>query len=109
MRIQASNQWRATHFLVFVALVVSTLAFAPQPPAKATVPTCAEGGTCLVGNVGPAGGIVIYVGDTTINVATGISIGGKYLEARTNLRHNTTPSLTVDNLVCKWTRQFPSH
>ena len=81
MRIQASNPWRATHFLVFIALVVSLLAFAPQPPAKATAPTCAEGGICSVGETGPAGGIVIHVGASTINVATGISTGGKYLEA----------------------------
>jgi Skp family chaperone for outer membrane proteins len=81
MRIQASNPWRATHFLVFIALVVSLLALAPQPPAKATAPTCAEGGICSVGETGPAGGIVIYVGASTINVATGISTGGKYLEA----------------------------
>jgi hypothetical protein len=81
MRIQASNRWRAAHFLVFIALVVSLLALAPQPPAKATALTCAEGGICSVGETGPAGGIVIYVGASTINVATGISAGGKYLEA----------------------------
>jgi hypothetical protein len=81
MRIQASNPWRATHFLVFIASLVSLLALAPQPPAKATAPTCAEGGICSVGETGPAGGIVIYVGASTINVATGISTGGKYLEA----------------------------
>ena len=81
MRIQASNPWRATQFLVFIALVVSLLALAPQPPAKAISIPCAEGGTCLVGDVGPGGGIVIYVGASTINVATGISTGGRYLEA----------------------------
>jgi uncharacterized repeat protein (TIGR02543 family) len=81
MRIRASNPWRATHFLVFIALVVSLLALAPQPPAKAISIPCAEGGTCLVGDVGPGGGIVFYVGASTINVATGISTGGRYLEA----------------------------
>jgi hypothetical protein len=35
----------------------------------------------LVGEVGPAGGIVIYVGSSTINQVTGISNGGIYLEA----------------------------
>jgi hypothetical protein len=62
-------------------MIASLLSFAPQPPAKAVVLTCAQGGICLVGETGPAGGIVIYVGSSTINQATGISAGGKYLEA----------------------------
>jgi hypothetical protein len=45
-----------------------------------TALTCAQGGICVVGNTGPGGGIVFYVGSSTINSATGISSGGKYLE-----------------------------
>ena len=81
MRIQASNPWRTIHFLVFITLLTSLLAFAPQPPAKAVALTCAQGGICSVGEIGPAGGIVIHVGASTINAAIGISTGGKYLEA----------------------------
>ena len=44
------------------------------------VVTCANGGVCVVGNTGPGGGTVFYVGSSTINSATGISSGGKYLE-----------------------------
>ena len=43
--------------------------------------TCATGGTCSVGDTGPAGGIVFYVSNTAINAADGISTGGRYLEA----------------------------
>ena len=81
MRIQVSNPWRVTHFLALIAMIASLLSFAPQPPAKAVALTCAQGGICLVGETGPAGGIVIYVGSSTINQVTGISAGGKYLEA----------------------------
>ena len=43
--------------------------------------TCSTGGTCVVGNIGPGGGVVFYVGSSKINVVTGISSGGLYLEA----------------------------
>jgi hypothetical protein len=43
--------------------------------------TCATGGTCVVGDIGPAGGVVIYVSATRINAANGVSTGGLYLEA----------------------------
>jgi hypothetical protein len=46
-----------------------------------TVPTCAQGGACLFGERGPAGGIVFYVSGSAINSAAGISSGGTYLEA----------------------------
>lgn len=46
-----------------------------------TPTTCAAGGSCAVGDIGPAGGRVIYVSATTIDTATGISAGGIYLEA----------------------------
>lgn len=43
--------------------------------------SCAAGGVCVVGDKGPGGGIVFYVGSTTINAVSGVSAGGKYLEA----------------------------
>jgi len=48
---------------------------------SASALTCANGGTCAVGAVGPSGGHVFYVSPTVINVAAGISTGGVYLEA----------------------------
>jgi hypothetical protein len=48
---------------------------------SASAATCANGGLCSVGDIGPGGGYVFYVSPTVINVATGISTGGIYLEA----------------------------
>jgi hypothetical protein len=52
--------------------------------------TCATGGTCSVGDTGPAGGIVFYVSNTAINAADGISTGGRYLEAAPSTFSKTT-------------------
>jgi hypothetical protein len=48
---------------------------------SASSQTCANGGLCNVGDIGPGGGYVFYVSPTVINVAAGISTGGIYLEA----------------------------
>ena len=48
---------------------------------SASSATCANGGLCNVGDIGPSGGYVFYVSQTVINVASGISTGGIYLEA----------------------------
>ena len=42
--------------------------------------TCATGGLCSIGDIGPGGGYVFYISGTTIDSATGISDGGTYLE-----------------------------
>jgi hypothetical protein len=41
--------------------------------------TCAQGGTCNIGDLAPGGGKVFYVSPTKINASTGISKGGIYL------------------------------
>jgi hypothetical protein len=44
--------------------------------------SCAAGGACAVGDIGPAGGVVFYVSNSgSINSASNISEGGTYLEA----------------------------
>lgn len=43
--------------------------------------TCAQGGSCSVGDVGPGGGRIFYISSTPINAASGVSNGGIYLEA----------------------------
>jgi hypothetical protein len=48
---------------------------------SASATSCANGGICSVGDIGPSGGYVFYVSPTAINVASGISTGGIYLEA----------------------------
>jgi hypothetical protein len=42
--------------------------------------TCAQGGSCAIGDIGPGGGYVFYISGTVIDSATGISDGGTYLE-----------------------------
>lgn len=42
--------------------------------------SCALGGICKVGDLGPGGGRVFYVSNTPIDSATGVSGGGIYLE-----------------------------
>lgn len=46
--------------------------------------------TCHVGDIGPGGGIVFYVSATIINVQTGISLGGRCLEAAPKNWNGTT-------------------
>jgi len=41
--------------------------------------TCENGGVCVIGNTAPGGGVVFFVSDTVIDVASGISTGGTYL------------------------------
>jgi hypothetical protein len=53
-------------------------------------PSCAAGGTCQVGDVGPGGGKVFYVSGTAINSSPGISSGGIYLEIAPSSFSKTT-------------------
>jgi uncharacterized repeat protein (TIGR02059 family) len=48
---------------------------------SASYATCANGGLCSVGEIGPSGGYVFYVSPEVINAVSGISAGGIYLEA----------------------------
>ena len=44
--------------------------------------SCAAGGSCSLGDIGPSGGVVFYVSSSgSINSASNISEGGTYLEA----------------------------
>ena len=42
--------------------------------------SCAEGGPCAIGDVGPGGGIVFSIQSSPINAYSGVSTGGIYLE-----------------------------
>ncbi|CAN2209946.1 Concanavalin A-like lectin/glucanases superfamily [Candidatus Nanopelagicaceae bacterium] len=46
--------------------------------------SCANGGTCALGDLAPGGGRVFYISATKINAATGISDGGIYLATAPN-------------------------
>jgi hypothetical protein len=78
---------RLQHTIIVAALVAPLLSLTAAP-AHAVAATCAEGGVCQVGDIGPGGGKVFYVAPTTF---TQISASGtmcttncKYLEAAPN-------------------------
>jgi hypothetical protein len=68
---------------------VATMPVAPAVPPTTVVAapdgsagrTCAAGGTCRVGDTGPAGGLVFSVSAQPVDAASGIGRGGVYLEA----------------------------
>ena len=85
-----ASAWSATPAAPAVSVVADAPAAAAPAPAAAL--TCAEGGTCVVGNTGPGGGIVYYVDTAGFScgsgfTATGSPTGGKcnYLEAAPSL------------------------
>ena len=57
---------------------VTAVAIASAPAAPA--PTCATGGTCIVGNTGPGGGIVYYVNTAGFACGPTLAATCKYLE-----------------------------
>ena len=61
--------------------VLTTVTGSTTVPVSAPTSKCAISKICAVGEIGPGGGLVFYVSDTTINSVPGISAGGKYLEA----------------------------
>jgi len=61
--------------------VLTTVTGSTTVPVSATTSKCAISKICAIGEIGPGGGVVFYVSDTTINSVPGISAGGKYLEA----------------------------
>lgn len=62
-----------------MALVASLLTFAPTS-AKAVAPTCAQGGVCQVGDIGPGGGIVYFVATTSFVCGPNLETSCLYLE-----------------------------
>lgn len=49
-------------------------------PSAGVALSCAQGGQCKIGDKGPGGGLVFYVGTTPINAVEGVSSGGVYME-----------------------------
>jgi hypothetical protein len=72
---------------------------------------CADGGTCVVGDTGPGGGIVFYVAGANFT-STGSDCGTacRYLEAAPNFWGNSstaddacaTPGTATDDPACVW-------
>jgi Skp family chaperone for outer membrane proteins len=99
------------HELLAIALFGSLLSLiATAQQAVATTPTCAQGGPCAIGDVGPGGGKVFYVAAGTFTQvgATGsmCSTDCKYLEAAPNgwSGGSTDPGITWAALDNRTTR-----
>jgi len=80
---------RFLHLFLVAALFGSLLSFVTTPQqAVGSEPTCAQGGPCVIGDIGPGGGRVFYVAPTTFTQegASGsmCSDDCKYLEAAPN-------------------------
>jgi len=79
-----SRSRRFQHIIIVAALIAPLLSFTTAP-AHAVAATCAEGGVCQVGDIGPGGGIVFYVAPTTFTQigasGTMCTTNCKYLEA----------------------------
>ena len=68
------------------------------PPAATTsaIPlTCAAGGTCEVGDIGPGGGIVFYVAPTSFTCGVDLKATCTYLEAAITTTSTWTPDTTA--------------
>ena len=98
------------------AIVTFTLPSCNQPATTTTTTvapaTCADGGTCVVGDTGPGGGIVFYVhsGGGTFTCGSALTSTCRYLEAAPNFWGNSstaddacaTPGTATDDPACVW-------
>ena len=78
-----SGSYRKSVDQAHVGFVRAFGAYAGTPPPTTTTtipPTCEKGGVCKVGDKGPGGGTVFYVGTSKIGSYGAKYAGGKYLE-----------------------------
>ena len=83
-KIATKLKWVQVNEPVSTTLTGSTtvlIAGSTTVPVSAPTSKCAINKICAVGDIGPGGGVVFYVSDITIDLVSGISAGGKYLEA----------------------------
>ena len=66
--IAGASSWPSAQVAPVVAAIPAVSS--PASPAAPAPLTCATGGTCVVGNTGPGGGIVFYISPTPNTAAT---------------------------------------
>jgi hypothetical protein len=81
-----------------LALTIASIAIAPTSAQAVT--TCANGGTCTVGDTGPGGGIVFYVSPNTFGCGADLSSTCKYLEV--DLPITNSQNLGTLDSITKW-------
>jgi hypothetical protein len=81
-----TTTFRRVQHIVIVAALIAPLVSLVSAPAQAVAPTCAQGGVCTVGDIGPGGGIVFYVAPGSDTFACGPDLAARcrYLEAAPN-------------------------
>ena len=84
-RTAMANVYRWLVSIVLILVSVSVTQVSSEKVARATGLTCAQGGVCRVGDIGPGGGKVFYVAETPFS-STGSDCGTSclYLEAAPN-------------------------
>jgi hypothetical protein len=99
LNLKTTTLSRFQHIVIVAALIAPLLSFV-SAPAQAVAPTCAEGGVCAVGDVGPGGGIVFYVSPSAngfFSAAPACTPRCKYLEAAP-----TTGSSAWTEMFYRW-------
>lgn len=76
--------------------IISALIFPSFTPVHATALTCAQGGTCIIGDTGPGGGIVFFVKqvgsfEESFTVAGGFGMSSTYTVALTSSQQAALP------------------
>jgi hypothetical protein len=80
MSVSGSAGSFTVDFLAPVALSANVFKITIQS-GEHTIASCAQGGTCIVGNVGPGGGRIFYVATTPFPCGASLSASCSYLEA----------------------------
>jgi hypothetical protein len=89
LNMTISRSRRFQHIIIVAALIAPLLSFTTAP-AHAVAATCAEGGVCQVGDIGPGGGIVFYVASTTFT-----QIGASGTMCTTNCKYLEVARLSI--------------
>ncbi len=82
-KIKVTKFGTVPKFEIVQSYAAKTIPNTPNPePAPPVVISCAAGGTCVVGDTGPGGGIVFYVSNTNFtSIGSTCNTACKYLEA----------------------------
>jgi hypothetical protein len=104
LNLKTTTLSRFQHIVIVAAVIAPLLTFVSEP-AKAVAPTtCAQGGVCAVGDVGPGGGIVFYVSPSAngfFSAAPACTPRCKYLEAAP-----TTGSSAWTEMFYRWSANW---
>ncbi|MFZ8892627.1 MAG: InlB B-repeat-containing protein, partial [Ilumatobacteraceae bacterium] len=80
-RTATANVYKWLVSIVLILVSVSVTQISSEKVVRATALTCAEGGTCVVGDIGPGGGIIFFVSRLNFtSTSSNCNTECKYLE-----------------------------